>query len=201
MKEIGGGVIDNLTIKYSNTQFVFCEKNLNHLKCKQQMINEIIFDIQRLKKISKKFNDYYSEFKTYTNYHSVSDSLVNYQDLCKNLIYPSLDKLICNCNLNCPKESTVNTIWYNYYESFGEHKIHSHPHSDISGIYILELSGEKNNTVFYPNNHNCEFFTDVIHTEDVDEGSLLLFPSHLLHQVTPCKKPKITISFNISSFF
>jgi hypothetical protein len=201
MPKIGGGVTDNIMIKYSNTQFVFFEKNSNHLEYKKKLLDEIFFDIERLKKISKQFNDYYTINKTYTSYYNTSDSLVNYRDLCHNLIYPNLDKLINNCNLNCPRQSYVNKIWYNSYESCGRHEIHNHPDSDISGIYILELSGEKNNTVFYPNNHNSSFFIETIYTEDIDEGSLILFPSHLLHQVTQCKKPKISISFNISSIF
>ena len=188
-------------IKCPNTDFVFYEKNSNHLDYKKKLLNEINFDIKRLKKISKQYRDYYDIHKSYTSFYNMSDSLVNYHDLCKNLVYPSLDNLINECNLNCPRQSKVVSIWYNFYEIHSKHQIHNHPDCDISGIYILELNGERNNTIFYPNNHNSFFFPHSITTEDIDEGSLILFPSHLLHEVLPCKKPKVSISFNLKSIF
>jgi hypothetical protein len=188
-------------IKGINTDFVFYQKNLNHSYDKNNLLTQINADIDSLKKTSKSYNQYYDKHKSYTSYFNQADSLVNYSDLCENLIYPCLDNLINECNLKSPKKSRVESIWYNSYEIDSKHQVHSHKVCDISGIYLLDLNGEKNNTIFYPANHNSVFFPDNMTTEDIDEGSLILFPSHLLHEVPACKKPKVSIGFNIISNF
>jgi hypothetical protein len=188
-------------IKGVNTDFVFYQKNLNHSYYKNNLLTQINADIDSLKKKSKHYNEYYDKHKSYTSFYNVADSIVNYGDLCENVIYPCLDNLINECNLKSPKQSRVVSIWYNSYEIDSRHSVHCHPNVDISGIYILDLNGEKNNTIFYPNNHNSNFFPVYMTTEDIDEGSLILFPAHLLHEVSPCKKPKVSIGFNIVSNF
>lgn len=188
-------------IKSSNTEFIFYKKNPNHLEFKKKILKQISEDIGRLNHSSEKFRSYYEENKSYTSFFHHSESMVEYSDFCKDFIFPTLDEMIDECELCGPDQSVVSKIWYNAYEVGGKHSIHSHPSCSISGIYILELGGEKNNTVFYPNYYNSSYFANEFTTEDIEEGNIILFPSHLLHEVLPCKKPKVSISFNIRSTF
>ena len=77
------------------------------------------------------------------------------------------------------------------------------PHSLIhfSGIYIIDQKG-KNQTSFIHNDFG--YLDTCINTkniEDIGEGTVMIFPSHLLHYVNPVDESRCTISFNITSTF
>ena len=76
-------------------------------------------------------------------------------------------------------------------------EIHEHTGAgDFSGIYLLELN-ETNKTHFYCSGGNTAMKL-LANTRNIPEGSIILFPSHLLHYVTPCEAERATVSCNIS---
>ena len=104
-----------------------------------------------------------------------------------------------------PKKSNVDRIWANLYEKMSFQEVHNHvtPHSLIhfSGIYIIDQKG-KNQTSFIHNDFG--YLDTCINTkniEDIGEGTVMIFPSHLLHYVNPVDEARCTISFNITSTF
>jgi hypothetical protein len=99
-----------------------------------------------------------------------------------------------------PQQSSINTFWFNYFEKGGSHSSHIHTGAFISGIYILHLE-EENPTIFWGHDNNLKYYTFTYPTKDVTEGSVLLFPSQMLHRVCEVKKKRVTISFNITTSF
>ena len=95
-------------------------------------------------------------------------------------------------------------FWYNQY-NIGEHQeVHNHikgNNATISGIYILESEAPSPLTFFNPN-HPIAYQSGTTHsfdTKDLMEGTVILFPSCLLHYVKPAQSKRTTISFNIQT--
>jgi len=111
-------------------------------------------------------------------------------------------------------EILIPRIWYNFYSDGEYQEQHDHLGTPLqpchfSCIHFLSFNSE---------DHQPPQFTDPlsqlrnlsleldrtghgnIYVPKVEEGDLLMFPSYLLHSVSPSKKteyPRITLSFNI----
>lgn len=97
-----------------------------------------------------------------------------------------------------PVSSRCNMIWFNYYEPGGFQEVHDHlsnGSSFFSGIYLLH--NEEPNTTAFSNYNPNPYLTETKTTQDHPEGTVMIFPSGLLHYVNPASKPRYTISFNI----
>ena len=108
-------------------------------------------------------------------------------------------------SLSNPKQTTITQIWWNVYEKDSQAPIHTHGHGHglISGVYILH-STEPNNTVFAKDQTHAwaSSAEDYIHTtEYLNEGSVMLFPSSLIHYTLPCLSNRVSISFNLITEF
>jgi hypothetical protein len=90
------------------------------------------------------------------------------------------------------KNCRVNQLWYQQYVESDVH--HWHVHGDnFTGVYYLELpDGTPKTEIIDPYTQ-----TDII-TPDVQEGTILLFPSYTVHRAPMMKttKRKTIISFN-----
>ncbi len=79
----------------------------------------------------------------------------------------------------------------------------------FSGIYILNDGNEHNSTEFrIPHGaplstlSTQEFYYETKNNKEIKEGTVLIFPSSLYHEVLPVKIPgRVTIAFNIISRF
>lgn len=100
-----------------------------------------------------------------------------------------------------PIDSKLSAIWFNIYEegSFQEVHVHNGNSVSFSGIYLMELN-EPNTTTFTVNDE-ISYLNGRISTADIEEGSVILFPSTLEHYVNPSKFDRTTIAFNIQSEF
>jgi len=80
--------------------------------------------------------------------------------------------------------------WSQLYNRKNEHCIHNHPNSIYSGIIYLK-GNNPSPTIFYDNNFNT-------YTYKVKKNILLLFPSHIPHEVKKLNKneDRLIISFN-----
>jgi hypothetical protein len=180
-----------------NTDFVYYDIIKNHSKYKDYFYSEIISQNK-----PKPNAEYYHKYKCTTSYYDVingkSDGIY-YLEFAKQVIYPHLDILFSTMNLKLPTLSEITSIWYCNYDDGGYHSMHIHQCSNISGIYLLHLEG-KNTTVFYNHNMN-RIFHEEMSTENLPEGTLFMFPSHLQHEVLPSDGKKIAIAFNINCHF
>lgn len=179
------------------SDFIFWKPANEHKKNKQELISLIKENLNKTqdKQLNYWLCDVNTEFFENNNYQK-------YINLILNEIYPAVDMLFSEINnLKTPKQSTVTQIWYNYYSASQGQEVHAHSGSSLSGIYLLDLQ-EENKTVFYSYaSNNSSLCYGVKETKDIEEGNIILFPSHLLHYVLPCNKERITIAFNIKVDF
>jgi hypothetical protein len=182
-----------------NNNFIYWEEVNNHTHYKDYFVPEILKETEKYKNNpnNSELNNYYKNTNCFTSYF-IQNSEIKYNNFIINAIYPALDRMILKMNLRLPSKSMIDNIWYNLYSEGGYHNVHIHRGKDISGIYLLELN-DKNNTVFHYMD-GCVLFNSEFSTENIPEGSLILFPSNIPHEVKPCKKQKISISFNIKCF-
>ena len=122
-----------------------------------------------------------------------------------NVVWKPMDQMLGEVNLNhYPKNSKISGIWANFYKGGEFQESHDHvggSHNYFSGIYILDQTGP-NKTSFFSNNYGI--LDSCIHTKDMDdikEGTVIIFPSNLLHYVNPVEDERCTISFNIQCEF
>lgn len=106
---------------------------------------------------------------------------------------------------------SIKEIWVNVLQTGGHQAIHNHANSFVSGIVYLTPSHASANTVFvkwlggsgfvfsHANRKTAlgPFNADKWIMPDVSPGDLVLFPSHLLHEVPPNQGgQRITLAFN-----
>jgi len=179
------------------TDFIYWTPCENHYEIKKSILPKINRNLRATEGKNKWKCNVNTEF--FTQF----DTKVDYDDLISRGVFPALDRMFEELTfLKRPTRSSIMEIWYNKYTAGGHQEVHSHGHDAISGIYFLELD-EPNTTVFYSNHANelVSFVPSSKVMNEVREGYIVLFPSHLLHYVMPCTKNRITISFNIECEF
>ena len=103
----------------------------------------------------------------------------------------------------------VTGCWANVISVGASHRIHSHPNNYLSGVYYVQVSPGANTINFHDPRPQASIIrppvtqltgqnTDQVVVE-VTDGTLLLFPSYLLHSVDPndSNELRISISFNL----
>ena len=161
---------------------IFYKTNANH------MINENEDEVWSGQKWKLDNNASSSYFNDHTS--------INYDDFTEKVIKPSVDELINQLNFN---QFFIENIfyWYNRYDEMGNHQPHDHPGADLCLIYILHLE-EPNTTVFHNTRYPDPLYPKQIYTDDLPEGKLILFPSHLQHEAQWSEKRRYTIAGNIN---
>lgn len=195
------------------TKFIYWEKILEHQKIKKKYFNSIKKDIEENKILYKTEVEKIWQCSCVSSYFSNSKifSELEEKNFFKDIIWDPMDNMLKKMNdtinLPIPKHSKLTRIWFNYYEPGNWQEAHEHSDpATYSGIYLLDLN-EKNPTIFFDENssrcwgreRNPSMVT--FSTEDIEEGTVIFFPSELMHYVNPCKSNRTTISFNISSEF
>lgn len=96
--------------------------------------------------------------------------------------------------------SSVKTIWWNYYEPGEVCHPHRHYKSDFTGLYLLHLE-EPNPTKFLPTNNSSNtypLFDGIVSSEQCKEGDVLIFPGKILHWTTPIQTSRWVVIFDIN---
>ena len=114
-------------------------------------------------------------------------------------------------------EFRISDAWYTKYKTNGRFPMHKHNYGItsflnnkvykqiLSVIYILKDDNKSNSTSFFVPHTNlpataniADYRYDTGSNPEIGEGSILIFPSSLYHEVYPSIKPgRITISYNI----
>jgi len=189
-----------MSLKLFRSPFVFYCDVSNHDDIKSRYYN-------RLKDIT--YNDENSIVKQWncdvrSTFNFTVDCLWDsyFQD---SVIWKPLDQMLTEVDINFyPTTSRVSGVWANFYKVGQFQEVHNHLGSRLnhfSGIYILDQKGE-NRTSF--NNYNyglLDSHLDTKNIDDIKEGSVIIFPSNLLHYVNPVDDNRCTISFNIRCEF
>lgn len=110
-----------------------------------------------------------------------------------------------------PLAWSIKEMWVNVLQTGGQQSIHNHANSFVSGVIYLTPSHASASTVFVKalggsgfvfSNRNKDtaagpFNTDKWIMPDVSPGDMVLFPSHVLHEVPQNQGgQRITLAFN-----
>jgi hypothetical protein len=188
------------------SRFVYTETLDNH-----QVIKDLIFPIIKAHAPGCANNadngDYYEKTGHICSFNMPGNEfLATILESCgilDSMIWQPFDRLLSQPELKLskfPKSRSLGDIWYNVHEPNSMHERHTHLAAGASfcGIYILELK-EENTTSFHQ--EGCEPMASVYTTEHLPEGSLILFPSDLLHEVGKNKSFRSSIAFDINCEF
>ena len=198
----------NLGIYVFPTPYVFNFEVKNHKQIKQQLLPIILKAAEE-----NKDNPSYSinPSPLITNRNDMSNQLYN-QELYDSIVWQPIDSFFriikspdspIDLIGDNPLNSTIDSVWWNVFQPEAYTELHHRGQGLISGIYILELN-EDNTTSFYtPDHHQYGLNAERTHhkLDYVSEGTVLLFPSSLLHYSSPCSKRMVTISFNVETTF
>jgi len=180
------------------SKFLFQTKVENHKELKNQLFDKII-DLSKKNEKEYKQNHDTWDCKVLTSFFDPDSAVIfNENPDLYDAIWKAFDEMLGNVILNSkvPK-SKLNRIWFNLYKKGYNQEVHQHCGSDFSGVYILHCT-EPNKTVFY-SNENHRLLNKTLKTEDVEEGTILLFPSHLSHYVNEIQDElRVTVAFNIT---
>jgi len=195
------------------TNFVYWEKISDSKKIKEQLLPVVLEKKKFTHNIPAgwrcKLNTSFSKDYDFNNF-------LYEEDLLKKIIWDPIDRMFNQLEneIPIPKYSHINQAWYNIYETGdATQEIHNHLGNSFkikdveytclySVIYILESQEDKNPTVFYKPAPTTGFDSmgDISYSPpDVSEGTVIIFPSHLLHYVRPSQYNRITLSYNINS--
>ena len=141
-----------------------------------------------------------------------------------NFIWKSFDDMLQKHNNNQEyrnielHKSVISDVWYTSYKKNSYFPSHNHHdtmcitidnenyYSTFSAIYILHDLNDKNSTTFtkYDNlfTHKLQQTYYTCDNDEIKEGTLLLFPSRLIHNVNiPEIEGRVTLAYNIHSVY
>jgi hypothetical protein len=131
----------------------------------------------------------------FTNYYE-NNKILN-RDI-QNIFKDEIGKLEKEFNLPNLK---IKSSWFEETETNGSHSIHNHGQYGYSSVCYVEYDKEEHtSTVFvspFNNTSNGELIT---YKPEVDEGSIIFFPSSILHYTIPNKstQKRLIVSFNLT---
>jgi uncharacterized protein (TIGR02466 family) len=105
----------------------------------------------------------------------------------------------------------VTGCWANVISQRASHRMHSHPNNYLSGVYYVQVPSGANTINFHDPRPQASIIrppvtqltgqnTDQVVVE-VADGTLLLFPSYLLHSVDPNESNELRISISFNFMF
>jgi hypothetical protein len=179
--------------------FVYSEEVTNHSKIKESLFPEIAKLAKDKGVNSSKWN-----CDCFTSWETDLNSFLEKEEVLREIVWSPLENLTKSF-LGQFVPSLVSAklieIWFNFYEKGYFQEIHTHdlekPSNVISGIYILHLEQPGQNTTLFHRIDRCNLLVSDLRTDNFDEGTVLLFPSSLHHEVLPCLGERATISFNL----
>ena len=108
----------------------------------------------------------------------------------------------------CSYQFKFNESWYHIGKTNSTHEPHSHPNCSWCGVYYIDVGdGNSGETIFlnpfYPNyrDHGTKYLEEEAQVKiNVQNGLLVLFPSHLHHfqSLYVGSKDRIVVAFNIA---
>tara|TARA_A100000171_G_scaffold9259_1_gene6766 strand:+ start:49 stop:588 length:540 start_codon:yes stop_codon:yes gene_type:complete len=95
------------------------------------------------------------------------------------------------CNFYCCNGVQMTKIWFQVYKKDDCHNIHSHPKTNLTNIFYINLPNKKLTTqIFLPQNKLFKL--------NIKEGDIVTFPGYYAHKspINNLNEDKIIISFN-----
>ena len=200
------------------SEFIYWTKNKKHDEMKDVLMKWV--DDHDHKYISNKF----AVVNGCTSYScDTAQDFFTSEEILTDLVHVPFNDMLRKCD-SIPHFNDINideyriaSAWHTKYKTGGYFGTHNHTVNqvfDIDGrlyslmfsvIYILNDENERNSTNFFVPRSQLSATADLkdyrFETSSIPgigEGSIIIFPSSLYHEVLPCIKPdRITISYNI----
>ena len=112
-----------------------------------------------------------------------------YVEYFQNNIFSKFAESICN-TYSC-KGVQMTNIWFQVYKKNDCHDVHSHPRTNLTNVFYINLPNKKLTTqIFLPQNQIFEL--------NIEEGDILTFPGYYAHKspINNFDEDKIIIAFN-----
>jgi hypothetical protein len=184
-----------LDIREFHTHFIAIQDVPDHDWWKQHFVTAIDNEVnEKDKAVMRNVDHWESRNNSITSYF-YEHSTVDYEDFTEQVVKPVVDNVLKSLDFNYFPVKDV-AYWYNRYDQMGTHEIHDHPDTDLCLIYLLHLE-EPNTTVFHNTMYTQKYFQREMYTEDLTEGKIIIFPSHLQHEVQWSDYKRYTIAGNI----
>ena len=150
------------------------------------------------------------------SWHS-SDTQMDTENILSKTLLTSISNYFDKQNIF--KEGTIFKIgnaWININSIGGYNKMHNHPNSHLSGVFWVKIPKNSGNIIFHDSNYFMEEAINFAYSEKVKsfankyesfwmnpiEGVIVIFPSHLMHEVeenlNEKNEDRISISFNMN---
>jgi hypothetical protein len=185
------------------SNFVYWEKLNNHQEIKQKYLSLILDDTKKNYEKHQKQDVW--KCKVTTNFFDENSIEFFDEHFVEDVIKKPLNNCITEMNFKVPSYYNLTSIWYNVYDGGEFQEVHQHSGQSsnfFSGIYLLDLE-DKNTTYFYQSGSRPDVntFGYTYSTDHIKEGSVIIFPSSLEHYVNPIIGKKISVSFNVATFY
>ena len=198
-----------MSIKFFPTNFVSYKKVENHAEIKAQILPRILHYAEQYKTKKEYLWDSDTKSNMITTYNTgVDKEIANIilEKYIRNIAWDPFREVVDLAGVMAFSDAGVTNLWWNYYNPGDYGELHCHSNGspgtpNYSAVYFLDLQ-EENTLEFYSpflsSSHPIKGTTHYMHTKDITEGMVCIFPSTLLHQVKPVTKRRITLSYNIA---
>lgn len=144
----------------------------------------------------------------HTNKGGYQTKIIFDEKINKFLLERSAKLIIENYQLKNVKINLLN-LWINHNLKGNYNLPHIHQYSNFSGIYYVEVTEEGGDLIFFRGDKSNQMLhiQAILQEEDFREqfhikpikNQLIIFPSHLMHMVTPHldDKPRVSVAFNL----
>jgi uncharacterized protein (TIGR02466 family) len=150
-------------------------------------------------------------YPNYQNTTSIDHDILEHREMAdirgfvNNCLKAYVDKVMSPIK---PTSLYVTQSWLNFSEPGQSHHVHTHPNSYVSGVFYINAEDGKDRINFHRS--DTEFFQIVpkeytpfnspIYWNPVKTGDLILFPSHIAHNVDPTESSGTRISLAFNTF-
>lgn len=191
-------------LKFISPEFVFHSKLQNH-----SQIKEYLFPIAQAKCVAAA-NDWNCDVLT-----SRGAKDIDYSSFLSEL-KPIVTSFCDTLGTRGPIELRIESLWMNLYKKGSWQELHHHstPYNNISFVYFMQYNPQTDGQFFFQNERSCHYSASGLHdvfklSENlnigeltplpVQEGDVILFPSHIRHGVTMQRHESIrcTLAGNI----
>ena len=144
----------------------------------------------------------------YTNKGGYQTEKIFNEKIHNPLLEKSAKLIVENYNLKNVKINLLN-LWINYNLKGNYNSPHVHQTSDFSGVYYVDVAEKGGELIFFRGDRSNQMldiqsflkdrdFQEEFHIQPLNK-QIIIFPSHLIHMVTPHSdnKPRISVAFNI----
>lgn len=125
----------------------------------------------------------------------------NYHNQIQSILMDDIINATKSMNIKFTKIQ-VNCAWFQRYEQFQHHAIHNHGVGGFSSVCYIEYDKDEHRPTTFISPFNSWVDNNLLEfaPKNIEEGSIIFFPSSIAHYVPPNKslKHRLILSFNFS---